>query len=216
MRSKEIEDRKLNLKLSDYQREIVVGLLLGDGHLETQNGGRTYRLKIEHTYRQKEYTDWLYRIFKDWVITPPQEKKQTVWGVEYKKYWFSTLSHGAFRFYGKQFYKQKRKIIPRLIGKWLTPVAMAIWFMDDGSIKSKRHRALILNTQSFTKPELIGLIEVVKKKFGVEMTFRKQRDLYQLAVSGESAKKFADIVRPYILPSMAYKLGLLGNTLPKK
>ena len=37
MRSKEIEVYKQKLRLSDYQKEILVGLLLGDGHLETQN-----------------------------------------------------------------------------------------------------------------------------------------------------------------------------------
>ena len=45
--SRDIEEYKQHLKLTRTQREVLVGLLLGDGHLETQNGGRTYRLKIE-------------------------------------------------------------------------------------------------------------------------------------------------------------------------
>src|SRR3989344_5057867 len=138
MKPKELEKYKKNLKLSDHQKEILVGLLLGDGHLETQNDGRTYRLKIEHSYLQKEYVDWLYDIFKEWVLTPPQEKIQSFGGVQYRKFWFSTVSHGAFRFYGQQFYREKKKVLPRLIHKWLSPLAMAIWFMDDGSIKSNR------------------------------------------------------------------------------
>jgi len=48
MRLKEIEDYKKDLKLSSLQREIIVGLALGDGHLETHNNGRTYKLKVEH------------------------------------------------------------------------------------------------------------------------------------------------------------------------
>src|SRR3989344_6680836 len=130
MRTKQIELYKEKLKLSDYQKEVLIGLLLGDGHLETQNNGRTYRLKIEHTYWQKDYTNWLYKIFQEWVLTPPQEKQQIVSGVVYKKYWFSTVSHGAFRFYAQQFYN-KHKILPKLINKWLSPIVMAIWFMDD-------------------------------------------------------------------------------------
>jgi len=186
---------------------------LGDGHLETQNGGRTYRLKIEHTFWQKEYTDWLYQIFKDWVLTAPQEKKQIVKGIEYKKYWFSTLSHGAFRFYAQQFYRNKRKVLPKSIGKWLAPIAMAVWFMDDGLIKSKRHQALILNTQGFTKIEVLKLIKILKDRFNIEAQTRKQRDLYQLLIAGQSARKFKNIVDPYLLPSMRYKLGILGNTI---
>lgn len=214
MRSKEIELYKEKLKLSDYQKEVLIGLLLGDGHLETQNRGRTYRLKIEHTYWQKEYTDWLYQVFKDWVFTSPQEKEQLVNGILYKKYWFSTLSHGAFRFYAQQFYANKHKILPKLIHKWLSPIAMAIWFMDDGSLKSNRHRALIFNTQSFSKPEVLRLSKIMENKFGISAVLRKQsrkiEELYQLVTVKDGAEKLAEIIKPYVLPSMRYKLGKLG------
>ena len=217
MRSREIENYKKNLKLSDYQKEVLIGLLLGDGHLETQNNGRTYRLKIEHSYFQKEYVDWLYNVFREWVLTPPQEKIQTLGGVQYKKFWFSTVSHGAFRFYGQQFYQGKGKILPKLIHKWLSPLAITVWFMDDGSIKSNRHRALILNTQSFSVSELQRLIKILKEKYGVEMKLRKQSrksiEIYQLITVGNTVEKFVQVIEPYILPSMRYKLGKLGNTI---
>jgi len=217
MRSNKIEAYKQGLNLSDTQREVLIGLLLGDGHLETQNNGRTYRLKIEHSYLQKEYVDWLYQIFKDWVLTPPKEKEQTVLGVKYNKYYFSTVSHGAFRFYAQQFYKEKKKVLPKLIKKWLSPIVMAVWFMDDGSIKSKRHRALILNTQSFSKPELQTLMRILEEKFGIRMVLRKQSrkqiEIYQLITTSDSVERFVEIIKPHILPSMRYKLGILGNNI---
>jgi len=61
MRSKQIEEYKNNLRLNKKQKDIIVGLLLGDGHLETQNSGKTFRLKIEHSINQKEYVDMLYK-----------------------------------------------------------------------------------------------------------------------------------------------------------
>ncbi|MBI2674495.1 MAG: hypothetical protein HY505_02865 [Candidatus Yanofskybacteria bacterium] len=220
MRSNIIEAYKQGLKLSDKQREVLIGLLLGDGHLETQNNGRTYRLKIEHSYLQKEYVDWLYQVFKDWVLTSPKEKEQTVLGIKYNKYYFSTVSHGAFRFYAQQFYKEKKKVLPKLIKKWLSPIVMAVWFMDDGSVKSKRHRALILNTQSFSKSELQTLVGILEERFGVRMVLRKQSrkqvEIYQLITTSESVERFVEIIKPYILPSMRYKLGILGTQLPKK
>ena len=111
MRSNKIEAYKNTLKLSDEQKEILIGVLLGDGHLETQNHGRTYRLKIEHALYQEEYTLWLYEKFKAWVLTPPQEKRHTVFSQMYREHWFSTISHGAFRFYAQQFYR-KHKVLP--------------------------------------------------------------------------------------------------------
>lgn len=217
MRSKEIEEYKLNLKLSDEQKEIVVGLLLGDGHLETQNRGRTYRLKIEHAMYQKEYVQWLYKIFKDWVRTAPKDRTQTVLGIRYDKCGFQTLSHGAFRFYAQQFYQNKKKVLPKQVQKWLSPLAMAVWFMDDGSMKSDRHRALILNTQSFSKSEVLRLREILKEKYGIEMALRKQSrkqiEIYQLITLKGSAEKLVEIIKPYIVPLMRYKLGKLGNTI---
>nr|NIQ06013.1 hypothetical protein [Candidatus Korarchaeota archaeon] len=49
MNTRTIREKKGRLALSKRQREILVGLLLGDGHLETQNNGRTFRLKVEHS-----------------------------------------------------------------------------------------------------------------------------------------------------------------------
>ena len=65
MRSNEIESYKKTLKLSNFQKEVLAGTLLGDGCLETQNKGRTYRLKVEHSLTQKDYVNWKYEIFKD-------------------------------------------------------------------------------------------------------------------------------------------------------
>ena len=217
MRSNIIESYKKTLKLSDLQKEVLIGVLLGDGHLETQNGGRTYRLKIEHSSLQKEYADWLYEVFKEWVTTPPRERTQIVLGISYNKYGFSTLSHGAFRFYAQQFYQNKKKVLPKAIQKWLSPIAMAVWYMDDGSIKSSHHRALIINTQSFSLPDLKRLISILKDKYGIEMKPRKQSrksiEIYQLITTSDTVAKFVDLIRPHVLLPMRYKLGKLGNTI---
>lgn len=210
MHSNEIESYKQTLKLTDRQREIIVGKILGDGHLETSNDGRTYRLKIEHSFAQKDYVDWLYAELKDWVRTKPQVKKQVVNDKLFHKYWFNTYAHGSLRFYGQQFYDHKKKIVPKLIYKWLTPLSLAIWFMDDGSLKSKQHKARILNTKGFTKPEVERLIKALQDNFGLKSQVRKQPEGYQIMILAESAEKFAQIIKPYLHDSMKYKLVGLG------
>src|SRR3989344_4671341 len=67
MNTKEIREQKASLKLTEKQRDIVVGLLLGDGHLETQNSGRTYRLKVEHGALQRDYVEWLFGELHEWI-----------------------------------------------------------------------------------------------------------------------------------------------------
>jgi hypothetical protein len=210
MNSREIKSHKEKLKLTKRQREIIVGKLLGDGHLESMNSGRTYRLKIEHSIKQKKYVDWFYQEFKEWILLRPKKKEQIVRGKVYYKYWVSTLSSGSFRFYAQQFYGNRKKVVPKLIHRWLTPLSLAVWFMDDGSIKSKNHRARIINTQGFERREVLRLIKVLGDKFGLKCKLRKQKEGYQIMILAESADQFAKLIKNYLHSSMKYKIKGLG------
>ena len=208
-----------NLKnLSKRQKEILVGLLLGDGHLETRTNGRTYRLKIEQSLKHKEYVDWLYEEFKECVQTPPQEKlqKDLKRKAEYNKYWFNTLTSGIFRFYAHQFYKDRIKVVPKSIAKWLTPLSIAVWYMDNGSIKYNKHRTVIFNTHGFKKSEINLLISALDKNFGIKAKIRKQNDGLQIYLLSETIHVFQGLVDNEIHASMRYKLPKTWLTnLPK-
>lgn len=196
-----------DITISPRQREIIIGKLLGDGHIETRTRGRTYRLKIEQSERQSPYVDWLYQELQNLAASEPRRKVQRVNGKEYVKYWFNTASTGSLRFYGQQWYPNGKKIIPRQIERWVTPLVLAVWFMDDGSIKSQHHRAKIINTQSFTKDDIQRLIDLLDRKYGIKAKLRPQKEGYQMYLLSETIGIFENLIRPYILPSMAYKLG---------
>ncbi len=215
MRSSQIENYKKTLKLTELQKEVLTGTLLGDGCLETQNNGRTYRLKIEHSLQQKDYVDWKYKAFKDWVLTEPKVREHSSYGLVRNNYRFSTISNGSFRFYAQQFYKNGKKIIPKLISKLLTPLALAVWFMDDGSIKSKSHKALVIHSQGFDKIDLQRIIKILEDKFGIKSVLRKRQDGsgYIIYLLSKTINKFISLIGEYILPAMKYKL---GTQLPKK
>lgn len=206
MRSKVIEEYKKTLVLTSRQREILTGLLLGDGHLETQNDGRTYRLKVEQAVRKKEYVDWLFQEFQDFVRTEPKEKEKTRNESQTKNVGFSTLSVGNFRFHAQQFYQEKKKVVPKRIGKLLSPLALAVWYMDDGSQKSSLHKAKILNTQGFRKQEIEQLIQVLEKNFNLQAKLRNQKDGYQIYIAAVSADRLKQIIKEHIVPCIRYKL----------
>ena len=212
MYSREIEERKEKLKLKPIQREILVGLLLGDACLQTQNRGRTFRLKIEHSLFQKEYVDWLYQNFREWVRTPPKIKKKKVRKKKYLNYGFETLSVGDFRFFAQQFYdKDGKKRIPRMIKKLLTPRGLAVWFMDDGSIKSRKHRGYNIHTLSFSKKDQRLLQKALRDHFGIKTSLHRQKKYketkWRLYIRGESGEKFRKLIEPFIISSLKYKLG---------
>lgn len=209
MRSNEIERFKRKVALNSFQRSLVVGMLLGDGHLESQDKGRTYRLKVEHSVKQKEYVEWLYEQFKELVRTPPRVKVRGM----LQSYGFATYSLGTFRFYAQQFYVGRRKVVPKLIAKLLDPIALAIWFMDNGSLKSANQRTYIIHALGHSRQELERLQNVFQRKFGITANIHRQYGRWRLYIASASARKFRKLIEPYVIPSLKYKL---GNTLPKE
>lgn len=212
MNSATIERYKKTLKLSEIQKSILVGLLLGDGHLETQNNGRTYRLKVEHSARQADYTEWLYEQFKNWI--PGGLYRKDKHDREYLG--FTTLSHGALRFYAQQFYAGGRKRIPPLIKKLVKEVSLAVWFMDDGSWKSGKHRTFIIHTLGYSRTDLELARDMLDEKFGVATTVHRQKEKYwRLYILSRSAETFRNIIEPYTRPFMSMRTKM-GNVMPKE
>jgi hypothetical protein len=211
MYSRELEQKKSSLKLTDLQRETLIGLLLGDAHLETQNRGRTYRVKFEYSASHQEYANHLYEIFQEWIFTPPQRKVDDT----HDNVWFQTVSHPSFRFYAHQFYDGKKKVVPKNIHRLLTPRGISYWYMDDGSIKSRESKGVIFNTQCYARSEIATLIATLNL-FNLECAKREQEEGLQIYISGASFETFRNIVDPYIIPSMRYKIPVDRTThMPK-
>ena len=202
MYSKIIEEKKAELKLTDIQREVLIGILLGDAHLETQNQGRTYRVTFEYSAKQRLYVEHLFEIFQEWTLQIPKLKKDQT----HDNLWFQTVSHSAFRFYAHQFYENNKKRVPKNIHRFLTDRAIAYWFMDDGSAKSNASKGVIFNTQGFTRNDTAVLIDTLTKSYQLDAAERRQKEGYQIYVSGNSYERLREIIDPYIIPSMRYKV----------
>ncbi len=205
---------KKEVKLSRRQREIIVGTLLGDAHLETQNGGRTYRLKVEHSAKQKDYIEWLFSELKPLSAQSQLTRKTRPNGREF--YEFRTRSLGALRFYAHQFYDGRKKIVPKMIHKLLkSPLSLAVWFADDGSRKSLKHKTYILHTLAFSKRDLKLLQDALEQNFGIKSRIHKNRTSFRIYIPSSSALRFTNLVEPYLkhIKSMQHKL---VTQMPKK
>lgn len=206
MRSRVIEQHKESLSLTLEQREALVGLILGDACLESQNGGRTYRLKIEQSAQHEAYVRHLHELFGSWVLSEPHQKVKTASnGTQTTSWAFNTVSHQAFRFYAHQFYDGRKKRVPELIHRWLTPRSLSYWYMDDGSLKSNQSKGVVLNTQGFEQSGVMRLIEALKQQFQLEAKLRKQTDGFQIYVSGVSFEILDSLIGPFLIDSMRYK-----------
>jgi len=97
--NKKSKEYKSNLVLSDRLKEIMIGLLLGDGNMQTfTKTGKTWRLRIlQGGDIHYEYITHLRELFNDWTVMPIRENHEiNEKGIIYKKWFFNTLSFEQF------------------------------------------------------------------------------------------------------------------------
>ena len=99
-----------------------------------------------------------------------------------------------------------KKIIPLNIETYLTPLALAIWFMDDGFRLQKGAK---IATNCFTFKELQFICEILYKKYNLITTIHLggKNKGYTIYINSKSMYLFSKLVKPFILPSLYYKLG---------
>jgi ubiquinol-cytochrome c reductase cytochrome b subunit len=97
------------------------------------------------------------------------------------------------------------KKIPLWIEKFITPIGLAHWIMQNGS--RQKNQGISLATNSFTFEECKFLSNILKKKYKLKTSVVKIRDPNQWRINiwKESMNDLVTIVKPYIINEMKYK-----------
>ena len=212
-KSKLIKEYKNSLtSLSVEQWEASIGLLLGDASLQSQNKGKTFRIKFEWGNKNKSYVNHVYNLFNEWVLSQPHKKSRLSpqknlvinWG-------FQTLSHKAFNPLAKLFLiNDKKGISDLLFFNNFTARSLAYWFMDDGGKldynKNSLNKSVVMNTQSFSEKEVEFLSSGLTKNYGLICETRFNKGKKVIVIKSESYSLFRQLIDPYIIPEMLYKL----------
>lgn len=199
--------------LSNLQWEVAIGLMLGDASLQTQNNGKTYRMKFEWSDKNKAYIDHVYALFDEWVLSVPHKKTRlSPKGNTVINWGFQTISHQAFNPLADLFINNnnKKSIIDSLIKDHLTNIGLTYWFMDDGGKldynKNSKNKSIVLNTQSFTDLEVINMANDLNFKFQFNTEVRSNKGKKVIVIKSESYSLFRSNIDNYILPGMVKKL----------
>ena len=167
---KELNEYKKGLILTTVQQDVIVGTALGD--LGIQQIGKFSRLVFEQ--KNKDYLYNIYEVFKDFTRTPPKERTQQRLPTSEVKstFYFSTISHEYIQQYRSLFYPEGKKVIPLNIEDYLTPRALAYWFMDDGSFVSAAAKKIATCGFSFEENNL--LVSALKNKYNIDAEIKIQ------------------------------------------
>lgn len=186
--------------LTQFQKSVIIGTILGDGYLRKLKGRRNAFLEINHSFREKEYVDWKYQALKDVAGSPPRIRK-------------GNGKRIAYRFYTKQlpeltqfldmFYRKGKKRIPENFE--IDPLALAVWFMDDGSKCSDSN--IYLNTQRFILEDQKRILRVLGK-LGLEARLNRDKNYWRVRIVSSSIQRLVELISRHIVPSMKYKIEL--------
>jgi ubiquinol-cytochrome c reductase cytochrome b subunit len=193
---------------------IIMGSTLGETHLEKRNKGIGTRIKFEQSNKNVEYLMWFHNYLASRGYCNNQIPKLDIRikqkGEVFYHYRINSYTYSSFNWIHEMFYKvvdnKFIKIVPLNIEKYLTPLALAIWFMDDGSNLGKSAR---IATNCFTYEEICFLCEVLKRKYNITATPNKsgKNKGFIIYIHVNSMFLFSKLIKPYMLPSLYYKLG---------
>jgi len=198
-------------KLPLYQKSVIVGLILSDGHLGFANKHNySARLGFSQSLAHSPYLFYVFSLLTHYCNNYPALSKsiRRVGSSPTYSLYFHSRSLPCFTELYSMFYVNKVKIIPHNIYDLLTPVALAHLIMGDGSSQGS---GLVICTDSFSVQDVVRLMNVLIIRYRLDCTFRDSGGFNRIYIRGCSMSLLRSIVITYFHPSMYYKLGLLSN-----
>jgi len=225
----------------------VIGMLLGDGCLnrfdfsrgpenKSKKGPLWHRteLRIQHKISHKEYLDWKINLIRSYVDDVSIYEKSKIIGDKIFYGYEAFIKHRKnFHYLYKHFYvgghlsinnrvTGATKVLKKSILNRLSPLSIAIWYMDDGSLYTfsydgKIRRQLSLNTDGFTFKECEMIKQFFIDKYDIYFNINKNGITktmdggFKLRTAKQhDIEKFFDIVSVFVkeVKCMNYKLPL--------
>ena len=204
----------MKTKITKESRNLLIGLLLGDGTISNNNV-----FKLAHCENQLDYLQWIVKQLnecglrntgvKEYISTRGYNVGKTVYYIQLNILPFIKVLRRVF-------YKPTKKLGNRKLLNRLTAREIAIWYMDDGHInyrktKGKVHGFYIKIATCLPQEELQIIIDYFKEVWDIQFyKFHegKKENSYSLCCGTKEGIKFINIVKQYVeqVPSMKHKI----------
>lgn len=206
-----------NQQITERQMEIICGSLLGDGTMwKTRNENQVSYFSATTT--KKDYAEWEYAELQNLCTRPILTRERERKGTRTIAYEVNTASHPIFRNLRQAWYPEGKKIVPEDVSTWLTPLTLAVWYMDDGYRFTdivhqmvgykKRYigRTITFSTNAFSIEDKRRLGSALYKRYGVSIHLVQNRKLIRF--SPEDSRTLVRVMKPHIHPSFFYKIAI--------
>jgi LAGLIDADG DNA endonuclease family. len=194
------DTRVLDSSISPSLHQVLIGTLLGDGSMLTPKS-----FYVGHGLNQIDYCYHLAERLHQFVASfgDKDVKARTK-----KSFEFWTYRHDVFKPYYERFYSRgkHKKHITEKSAFDLNPEGLAYWTMDDGKFNEYGY---YLCVGKINPEEGLVLVNLLKNNFGLNSNIQaqhKEKGHYNLYIQANSRQHFIDLISPYVIPSMMYKL----------
>lgn len=200
---------KEKIILTDIQKEVLYGALLGDGTLIThKNGKNSY---FSYTSKSKQHVEYVMSYFTQYITqagiydTSYYDKRTN------KTYYRSvakTKANQVFTQEKQNWYKCGKKVIPSDLT--LTPLTCLIWYIGDGCIShNKRTQNIKLATQCFSKEDQEKILIPQLQNFDVTLMkadiSKNGEQQYFIYIPKRKIKNFLEYIGPCPFSDYQYK-----------
>lgn len=156
-------------ELTDVQKQILEGHLLGDGYLTLPKRGKNALFAVKRSRKDEEYLLWTAYNFPNFICSKGILYSEQFHKKNQKKYYFiqfASMQLPIFTEYHKKWYPKGNKIVPRDLV--LTPLTIAVWFCDDGCLcrAGKNNLSLEFSTRGFDYNDVVFLQENLVNLYG--------------------------------------------------
>jgi recombination protein RecA len=199
-------------RMGGQQVQLILGSLMGDGNLSPNRRGRSgTRFRMGHGAKQAAYLDWKASLLENIPHSRTTNAKGAVFADFTPLPELSELHEAVYFGDGKKHLNWDYL-------KSLTPLALAVWYMDDGTftLRSKGVQARTVGgtgrveicVEAMSPGSRDRLARYLQDTHGLEvkLTSRGARQVSVLQFSTAASAKFQKLIAPYVHPSMEYKL----------
>jgi RecA/RadA recombinase len=199
-------------RLSDQQFQLVLGSLMGDGNLSPNRRDRNgVRFRLGHGAKQVEYLQWKTALLGNIKHSVRENAKGALFVDFTPLPELAELQRAVYLGDGKKFLSEEYL-------KALTPLALAIWYMDDGSftVRSKGLQQRTIGgsgrievcVEAMSEGSRVRLRDYLRDTHGLDVRLRQSGAAGKavLVFSTAATAKFQELVAPHMAPSMEYKL----------
>jgi len=202
---------------SHAEKQLLLGTLLGDGCM--QWGAKLAgRLEFNHGKVQENYCNHKAQVLKSYVKTPPKIVPNGGWGEESCR--FATITTPAFSFMHTLAYRpdpiNQKKLVKTVTKEWvsqLTWEGIAWWYQDDGTLTQAG--GVHISTHGFPKEQVEILAEALAERgvtAKVQPVKKGEKTYFIIVIGSEATRIFIQKIKPFVHPSMEYKVDLQDQT----